>query len=195
MKKLILFASSIFILSSCGGGPAVLNIPVAGPLIETEAKVMDVESDLKREILKERDDREKPNPIKLVSFVSSDDLADLNAGMNFQDVTRRMGKPFDILFNQADGYKAVVYHYKKVHIILNDQNENTIGATGKKEYGNKIETAYLMFNKNDKLELVVSEKGLEGKYSGLGKTEGLLDLHKILYKPTINEKKLLIKLD
>ena len=54
MKKLILFASSIFILSSCGGGPSVLNIPAAGPLIETEAKVMDVESDLKREILKEQ---------------------------------------------------------------------------------------------------------------------------------------------
>lgn len=194
MKKLILFASSIIILSSCGGGTSVLNIPAA-PLIETEAKVMDVETDLKREILTERDDREKPNPIKLISFVSADDLSDLNAGMTYQEVTKRMGRPYDILFNQADGYKAVVYHYKKVHVILNDQNENSLGATGKREFGNKIETAYLMFNKSDKLELVISEKGLEGKYSGSGKTEGLLDIHKLLYKPTVNERKLLIKLD
>ena len=82
--------------------------------------------------------------------------------MTKQEVYTKLGKkPFDVIATQADGYSIVLYKYRKIHTILNDQNENTVGANGEKEYGTLIQDMYIIFNKDSKLELVISKNELE----------------------------------
>ena len=69
---------------------------------------------------------------------------------------------------------------------MNDQNENTVGASGEKEYGTLIQDMYVIFNKDNKLELVISKNEFES-------SQNVLKLHGKLYGYTINGGKLFIK--
>jgi hypothetical protein len=80
----------------------------------------------------------------------------------------------------------VLYKYRKIHTILNDQNENTVGANGEKEYGTLIQDMYIIFNKDSKLELVISKNEFEN-------SQNVLKVHGKLYGYTINGGKLFIK--
>ncbi len=190
-NKLILASAFAVFLISCGGPKKVVKslTPVAQetPQVTVAAKDVNLSVEVNREIVMPVVENAKPNPVKLVSFVNVDDLADLTAGMTKQEVYAKLGKkPFDIISTQADGYSVVLYKYRKVHVILNDQNENSIGATGDKEYGTKIQDVYIAFNKDGRLELVVSKDEVEA-------SQNVLKLHGKLYGFTINGGKLFIK--
>lgn len=193
MKKMIFLSlsSAVVIFTSCGGPKTAVKSLTAVEQPKEQVAVapkdvnLSVESN--REIVMPVVENAKPNPVKLVSFVNVEDLSDLNAGMTKQEVFNKLGKkPFDILSSQADGYSVYLYKYRKVHTILNDQNENTLGATGQKEYGTKIQDAYVVFNKDNKLELVVSKDEMNN-------TQNVYKLHGTLYNMTINGGKLFIK--
>jgi hypothetical protein len=190
-KNLIVYSGLAIFLVSCGGPKKVMQtlMPVEQPKpqVAVAAKEVNLSVESNREILTPPIENAKPNPVKLVTFVNVDDLADLNAGMTKQEVYAKLGKkPFDIVSTQADGYSIVSYKYRKVHTILNDQNENKIGATGDKEYGTKIQDAYLVFNKENKLELVASKEAME-------ESQIVHRFHGKLYGLTINGGKLSIK--
>ncbi len=192
MKKMMLsLSSAVVLLASCGGPKTAVKSLTAVEQPKEQVSVapkdvsLSVESN--REIVMPVVENAKPNPVKLVSFVNVEDLFDLSAGMTKQEVFTKLGKkPFDILSSQADGYSVYLYKYRKLHTILNDQNENTPGATGQKEYGTKIQDAYVVFNKDNRLELVVSKDEMTN-------THNVYKLHGTLYNMTINGGKLFIK--
>jgi hypothetical protein len=190
-KKIFLASAMAFFLMSCGGPKVAVKslTPVAQPQAQVAVAAKDVNLSVEsnREIVMPIVENAKPNPVKLVSFVNVDDLADLTPGMTKQEVYAKLGKkPFDVISTQGDGYSIVLYKYRKVHTILNDQNENIIGAAGEKEYGTKIQDMYIAFNKDGRLELVISKDDLEN-------ANNLLKLHGRLYGLTINGGKLFIK--
>ena len=191
-KNMFILASSMTIfLMSCGGPKKVVKslTPVEQPQAQVAVAPKDVNLSVEsnREIVMPIVENAKPTPVKLVSFVNVDDLADLTAGMTKQEVYTKLGKkPFDVIATQADGYSIVLYKYRKIHTILNDQNENTVGASGEKEYGTLIQDMYVIFNKDNKLELVISKNEFES-------SQNVLKLHGKLYGYTINGGKLFIK--
>ncbi len=190
-KNLILIASITLVLASCGGSKKAVKplTAVEQPKVQVEVKPKDISLSVEanREIVMPLAENAKPNPVKLVSFINVDDLTDLNPGMTKQEVFTKLGKkPFDIISNQADGYSIYLYKYRKVHTILNDQNENTLGASGPKEYGTKIQDAFVVFNKENKLELVVSK-------DEMSRSESIHKFHGVLYNLTVNGGKLFIK--
>ena len=191
---MFLIASSLtVVLMSCGSAKqAVKSLtaveqPAAQPQVTVAAKEVNVSVGSDREIVMPVVENAKPNPIKLATFVNVEDLLDLNAGMSKQEVYSKLGKkPFDIISTQADGYTVVLYKYKKVHQILNDQNENKLGSTGEKEYSSQIYDAYVVFVKSNKLELVVAQ-------DQMGNSKSVHKFHGELYGLTINGGKLSIK--
>jgi len=200
--RIPLMMAAVFSLVSCGStkkAVKAVNTPAVNtPMLQdVPAKDVDVSVEVIREIYEPIEEQAKPNPIKLVSFVNVEDLLDLKGGMSMQEVTTKLGqKPFNIISSQNDGYTLVNYKYKKVHVILNDQNENQIGAKGQKEYGSKIDDAYLVFNRDGKLELVISKEAYEGAAGSnpSGPAADLLKAHRNLYNPTKNDGKLMIRL-
>jgi hypothetical protein len=191
-KNMFLIASSLtVVLMSCGSAKQAVKSLTAveqpQPQVTVAAKEVNLSVEANREIVMPVVENAKPNPVKLVSFVNVEDLLDLNAGMSKQEVYAKLGKkPFDIISSQADGYTIVLYKYRKVHTILNDQNENKLGSAGDKEYGTKIEDAYVVFDKANKLELVVSKSEMES-------SKDVHKFHGALYGLTINGGKLSIK--
>lgn len=187
----------VFSLVSCGSVKKAVESVSVPSLQQVPARDVNVSVEVTREIYEPIGEKDKPNPIKLVPFVNVEDLLDLKGGMSMQEVITKLGqKPFNIIAAQNDGYTLVNYKYKKVHVILNDQNENQIGAKGQKEYGSKIEDAYLVFNRDGKLELVISKEAYEGAASNSpsGPAADLLKAHRNLYNPTKNDGKLMIRL-
>ena len=185
---MFLIASSLtVVLMSCGSAKqAVKSLtaveqPAAQPQVTVAAKEVNVSVGSDREIVMPVVENAKPNPIKLATFVNVEDLLDLNAGMSKQEVYSKLGKkPFDIISTQADGYTVVLYKYKKVHQILNDQNENKLGSTGEKEYSSQIYDAYVVFDKSNKLELVVAQ-------DQMGNSKSVHKFHGELYYSKTNE--------
>jgi len=189
-------AFSVFFLASSASKKAKTSKPVV-QMTEVAPKNVDVAVEVTREVYEPIGENVKPNPIKLVPFVNVEDLLDLKGGMTQQEVASKLGgKAFDIISSQLDGYTLVSYKYKKVHIILDDQTENKIGAKGPKEYGSKIEDAYLVFNRDGKLELVISKEAYQNAAQDRpsGVAADLLKAHRNLYAPARNDGKLMIKL-
>ncbi len=191
-KNTLLVASSMaFLLLSCGGAKQAVKSLTAveqpQAQVTVAAKEVNLTVESNREILVAPVENAKPNPVKLVGFVNVEDLVDLIPGMSKQEVFAKLGKkPFDLISSQSDGYTIFLYKYRKVHTVLNDQNENQLGATGPKEYGTKIQDAYVVFDKNNKLELVASKEEMMN-------SENLHKFHGVLYGLTINGGKLAIK--
>lgn len=106
-----------------------------------------------------KDLREDAVRVKSVELVSILDIHALTPGMSFEEVVKKLKKyPFDFVYNQKDGYRIVSYVYKRIFEITNDKKElNLTMEDGSKELGFDYKVAYLMFNKQNKLELVVSK--------------------------------------
>jgi hypothetical protein len=191
VKLFYLFAFSSVVLLSCGAPKKIVQslapVEQPKPQVTVAAKEVNLSVESNREIVMAPIENAKPNPVKIVTFVNVDDLSDLTPGMTRQEVYSKLGKkPFDVISTQADGYSIVLYKYRKVHTILNDQNENQIGANGPKEYGTKIQDVYVVFNKENRLELVVSKDALE-------ESQNVHKFHGKLYGLIVNGGKLSIK--
>jgi hypothetical protein len=106
-----------------------------------------------------KDLREEAVRVKSVEIVSILDLYALTPGMSFEDVVKKLKKyPFDFVYTQKDGYRIYSYVYKRIFEITNDKKElNLVMVDDTKELGFDYKMAYLMFNKQNKLELVVSK--------------------------------------
>lgn len=191
VKPFYLFAFTSSILLSCGAPKQIVQslapVEPPKPQVTVAAKEVNLSVESNREILTAPIENAKPNPVKIVTFVNADDLTDLTPGMTRQEVYSKLGKkPYDLISTQADGYSIVLYKYRKVHTILNDQNENQIGSNGPKEYGTKIQDAYVVFNKENRLELVASKEALE-------ESQNVHKFHGKLYGLIVNGGKLSIK--
>jgi hypothetical protein len=129
-----------------------------------------------------------PVKVRSVDFLTIEDLLEIKLGMTLNEVTKVVGKkPFDIVYNQNDGYNVVKYFYKKIYKIVSDKTELDIkeNSTNNMQLSYDFETAYLMFNKNDKLDMILSEGNMQkGLY--------VLEFAKETYRRTTNEGKFLI---
>jgi hypothetical protein len=120
-KNMFILASSMTIfLMSCGGPKKVVKslTPVEQPQAQVAVAPKDVNLSVEsnREIVMPIVENAKPNPVKLVSFVNVDDLADLTAGMTKQEVYTKLGKkPFDVIATQADGY-SICFSFQYVPV-------------------------------------------------------------------------------
>lgn len=135
-----------------------------------------------------KDVNDDPVKVRSVDFLTIEDLLEVKLGMTLNEVTKVVGKkPFDIVYNQNDGYNVVKYFYKKIYKIVSDKTELDVkkNSTNNFQLGYDFETAYLMFNKYDKLDMILSEGNMQkGLY--------VLEFAKETYKRTTNEGKMLI---
>jgi hypothetical protein len=137
-----------------------------------------------------KDLREEAVRVKSVELVSILDIHALTPGMNFDEVVKKLKKyPFDFVYTQKDGYRIVSYVYKRIFEITNDKKElNIVMDDGSKELGFDYKMAYLMFNKQNKLEMIVSKDEMS---TGLG----LLKFARDTYRVTKNDGENYIKSD
>jgi hypothetical protein len=126
-----------------------------------------------------KDLREEAVRIKSIELVSILDIYSLIPGMSFEEVVKKLKKyPFDFVYTQKDGYRIVSYVYKRIFEITNDKKElNLVMEDGSKELGFDYKLAYLMFNKQNKLELVVSKDEMN---SGLGVLKFARDTYRVI---------------
>lgn len=83
--------------------------------------------------------------------------------MTYEDVVKKVKKnPIDFVYTQKDGYRIVTFVYKRIFNLTDDKKELLPSNNGiSKELGYDFKHAYLMFNKQNKLELMVSKDEME----------------------------------
>lgn len=160
MKKLFLatIASTLFYQCTTIQPIGVKPVePVVTP--ENVGTYRNFPKDVFRSPFPHKDLRDEAVRVKSVELVSILDLHGLSPGMSFEEVVKKLKKyPFELVYTQKDGYRIVSYVYKRIFEITNDRKElNLITDGGSKELGFDFKIAYLMFNKQNKLELVVSK--------------------------------------
>jgi hypothetical protein len=187
---LIVFIFSILIYSCETVQPIVVNRPIQPTtLYPANGIYVDFPKDSNRMPYWYKALNDDPVNVKTVDFLSVEDLLGMKIGMTLDEIIKKTGKaPFDIIYNQADGYNVVKYHYKRIYKVVTDKQELEINnkvQPNKLEFGYDFDTSYLMFNKLGKLDMVISESNMQ---KGLK----VIEFAKDTYKQTLNEGKLFI---
>ena len=155
----------------------------------TRGNYVEFPKDSKRMPYWYKDLNEEAVKVKTVDFLTVEDLLEVKIGMTLNEVVNLVGKkPFDIVYNQNDGYNVVKYYYKKIYKIVTDKVELEVknnSSPKNLELGYDFETTYLMFNKYGKLDMIISEGNMQ-------KGMQLLEFTKHTYNQTLNEGKLFI---
>lgn len=191
MKKVLILASSSALFYHCTTVQPV-GVKPAEPIFTSDGigTYREFPKDLFRSPFPYKDLREEAVRVKSVELVSILDIYALTPGMNFEEVVKKLKKyPFDFVYTQKDGYRIVSYVYKRIFEITNDKKElNLIMDDSSKELGYDYKMAYLMFNKQNKLEMIVSKDEMN---TGLG----LLKFARDTYRVTKNDGENYIKSD
>lgn len=180
MKKLLYIAAFSILFYQCTTVQPV-GVKPAEPTFTSDGigTYRELPNDVYRSPFPYKDLREEAVRVKSVELVSILDIYALNPGMSFEEVVKKLKKyPFDFVYTQKDGYRIVSYLYKRIFEITNDKKElNLVMEDGTKELGFDYKMAYLMFNKQNKLELVVSKDEMN---TGLGMLKFARDTYRVI---------------
>lgn len=186
---IIVLFFSFFIFGCETVQPIVVNRPVQPTILyQANGVYVDFPKDSNRMPYWYKALNDDPVNVKTVDFISVEDLLSLKTGMTLDEIIKKVGKvPFDIVYNQADGYNIVKYHYKRIYKVVSDKQELELNKVqpNKLEFGYDFDTSYLMFNKLGKLDMVISESNMQ---KGLK----VIEFAKDTYKQTLNEGKMFI---
>lgn len=183
MKNYLLLFST-FLLISCGGSKGIADSMNSGSTAEAgflgsllggaeTTAIQEVAQDeptvqsgeltlsdgANRQVIKE-EKIEEPQSLLIKSFVSISDILSLKVGQSYGSIVSKMGNPYDLLHEDSDG-SVVLYFYKTINSIFDENTENLVGFESKKSlHDSSLRKVYLHFDSSDNLVKAVSDNGL-----------------------------------
>jgi hypothetical protein len=115
-----------------------------------------------------------PN-IKIPRYTTSDAVADLKAGMTYEEVVAKLGvKPYNVFSAQAGGFHVIQYKYKLIDLELavSDINDYGVEKKARLQYNPVLMDLYVTFGPNGKLESLLTTEGRTN-------TEGILKVNNV----------------
>lgn len=98
---------------------------------------------------------------QMARFTSVENLFVLKPGITYEKMLEQLeSKPYDIYFNQENGYVIYEYKYRTIERKIDKNRVNYRGAetVGEEIYARRLSTVLLFF-KDNKLETFITDKG------------------------------------